>query len=507
MDYFYDAANNVESNVILVLDGVDEAFEEGCREFLRLVSDIVHDPAKSRLKTVLLGRPDIYGDLAEAFERPIPTIHVNSNKNIEDITTYVRRSIRKSRQISRIPKTQRLTIEEALITKAEGIAGSMLESLRKAPKGLDAMLKHVLETFSSKLHEEEATDLNIILASVACADTPLRLCDIVEILRVELETDDDRLVLEDALRTQYASLFVLNREDGLTTADLVGGAKQSVDQVQNEGSAGNSDSSSGAEPEPEFNSDHYRTKVVFCHASIRDFLRNPAHGKVSAGDGATPVGVDIVQASFSSLKICLMAIAEALMRSYVRDYALDHWVSQLRHLCQYLDKVNRQQKQEIILLLCRIFKDANLEMFHTYAAPDPVVEFIDPETMGLIISLFADQECVNTIDDAETRRWIRLCVAEPAQVFVPLGREVAERWLIDSWDPVFCMLAVLSVVLVLRGEDPRELTEAPSVETVLEVARWAQYEQNALWHHQAGACLSSLGHYNAAIEHCLLRLH
>lgn len=35
---------------------------------------------------------------------------------------------------------------------------TMLESLHKALKGFDMMLKHVLETLSSRLNEEEATD-------------------------------------------------------------------------------------------------------------------------------------------------------------------------------------------------------------------------------------------------------------------------------------------------------------------------------------------------------------
>lgn len=450
----------------------------------------------------------------EAFEQPVPTIHVNANKNIGDITTYVKKGIRKSRQMSRIPKTQRLTIEEALISKAEGMflwvdlmltelngktkAGSMLESLHKAPKGLDAMLRHVLETFSSRLNEEEAIDLNIILAWVSCADRPLTLEELNEILHVELETHDDRLALEDALRTQYASLFVLNREDGLTTADLAGGGRQGFDQSQNDRSAENSDSSS--DQESEFNSDKYGTTVIFCHASIQDYLRNPDYGKVSGGDGSTAVGVDIVQASLNTLNICLVAIAKAPVGSGVRDYALRHWVSQLRHLCKYLHRVNRQQRQETIVLLCQIFRCANLEMFYTYAAPEPVIEFINRETMGLIILIFADKECVNTIDDTETRGWVRLCIEEPAQVFVPLGREVAERWLIDSWDPTFCMVTVLAVVIVLHGEDPPELTAVPPIDTVLEVARWAQFEENAIWHYHVGACLSFFEHYDAAVE-------
>lgn len=142
-------------------------------------------------------------------------------------------------------------------------------------------------------------------------------------------------------------------------------------------------------------------------------------------------------------------------------------------------------------------------MFHTGAAPYPLILFINRQTIDLIVSLFADQECVNTIDDIETREWIRVCIQEPAQLFVPLGREVANRWLIDSWDPEFCMVAVSTIVILLNGDRPHHLLSPPSasVDTVLEVARWAQFEENARWNHHVGACLSDLGHDDAAIQY------
>lgn len=384
-------------------------------------------------------------------------------------------------------------------------ASTMVESLHKAPKGLDAMLKHVLETFSSRLNEEEVADLNIILGWVACSDRPLSLAVLGQILAVELQTNDEKLGLEDALRIQYASLFVLNREDGLTTADLISGERNGFAQPQDDGSVDNSDSSS--EQEQEFNSDTYRTKVVFCHASIRDYLRNPSYGKVAAGDESTPVGVDIVQMSVKALNVCLSEIANgngSFPPSSLRVFALRDWVSHLNHVCKHLDKIDQQQKQETIVLLCRILRYPNLEeMFHTGAAPYHVILFINRQTIDLIVSLLADQECVNTIDDIETREWIRVCIQEPAQLLVPLGREVASRWLIDSWDPEFCMVAVWAIVILLNGDNPLHLQALPtaSVDTVLEVARWAQFEETARWNHHVGACLSELGHDDTAIQY------
>ncbi|KAJ5193094.1 hypothetical protein N7449_009236 [Penicillium cf. viridicatum] len=489
VDYYLNPLEEVGGNMIIVLDVVDEAFEEDRREFLSLASDFVHHPIKSRIKAVLLGRPEIYDDLVEALDLPISTIHVNANKNIEDITTYVRKGIRKSRSISR----GMFLWADLMLTELNGRtrASTMLESLHKAPKGLDAMLKHVLETFSSRLNEEEATDLNIILGWVACSDRPLILRELDEILAVELQTNDDKLGLEDALRTQYASLFVLNREDGLTTADLVSGERNGFTQPQDDRSVENSEASS--EQEQEFNSNKFGTKVVFCHASIGDYLRNPGYGKVATGDDSTPVGVDIVQMSVKALNICLSEIADGdgpLPPSFVRDYALHEWVNHLNHVCKYLDKIDQHQKKETILLLCRILRWPNLEeMFHTGAAPYPLILFINRRTIDLIVSFLADQECVSAIDDIETREWIRVCIQEPAQLFVPLGREVASRWLIDSWDPKFCMAT------------PFASTPSSSVDTVLEVARWAQFEENARWNHHVGACLSDLGHDDAAIQY------
>ncbi|KAF7515243.1 hypothetical protein PCG10_003551 [Penicillium crustosum] len=347
----------------------------------------------------------------EALDLPISTIHINANRNIEDITTFVRKGIPKSRSISRFPKLQCLSIENTLIEKAKGMflwadlmltelnertrVSTMLESLHKALKGFDMMLKHVLETLSSRLNEEEATDPRV---------------------------GGMKLGLEDALRIRYTSLFVLNWEDGLTIADLVSGKRNSFAQPRDDGSVENFQSSSEQEQEQQFNSDDFTTQVVFSHASIRDYLRNPSYGKVAAGDESTPVGVDVVQMSVKALNFCLSEIANGngpFPPSSLHNYAIHEWVSHLNHVCKYLDKIDQQQKQETIVLLCRISGYSNLkEMFNTGAAPCPVTLFINRQTIDLIVSLLADQECANMIDDIETQEWIRVCIQEPGQLFV-----------------------------------------------------------------------------------------
>lgn len=66
----------------------------------------------------------------------------------------------------------------------------------------------------------------------------------------------------------------------------------------------------------------------------------------------------------------------------------------------------------------------------------------------------------------------------------------------DSWHPEFCMVMVWAIVILLSGGNPRHLLAPPtaSVDTVLEVAMWAQFEEITRWNHHVEACLIDLGH-------------
>lgn len=66
----------------------------------------------------------------------------------------------------------------------------------------------------------------------------------------------------------------------------------------------------------------------------------------------------------------------------------------------------------------------------------------------------------------------------------------------DSWHPEFCMVMVWAIVIILSGGNPRHLLAPPtaSVDTVLEVAMWAQFEEITRWNHHVEACLIDLGH-------------
>lgn len=245
-------------------------------------------------------------------------------------------------------------------------ASSMLESLLKAPKGLDEMLRHVLETFSRRLNNEEAANLNTILAWVTCAETPLSLTHLDEILKLASPAGDSMLGLEAALRTQYASSFLLYPRVIFTTADSEDPDIDSED---------NSHASKTLRETPVLNPQPDDIKVVFCHASIGDYLRNPSYGKVRGENDSVGVSVDIIQARVDTLKLCLQSIVlmEPFNADYkgstIRNYVIFGWLNHLRHVANIVHLVNRQARQDIIMLLCKLLMCMDLEAFDEYGSP------------------------------------------------------------------------------------------------------------------------------------------
>ena len=189
--------------------------------------------------------------------------------------------------------------------------------------------------------------------------------------------------------------------------------------------------------------------------------------------------------------------------SAIRTYALDEWVKHLQHVVDNLNSVDAQDKAEIGKLLCKMLMNVNWEMFYVYSAPYPLVEFISQQNLDLIVTFLADKACVDGIEDREMKTWIQSCITTPPTIFVPLGREAAKEWLVESENPYqrwACMVTVWTVMVLLDGGNVKDMPPSPSVETALAVARWAQREENAVWHHRVGERLGDLEHYDAAIK-------
>jgi tetratricopeptide (TPR) repeat protein len=468
------------------------------------------------MQIVLVGRPEIFDDLAEALDMSIPTIHVDWRKNSRDIAHYVDSSIKKSRILSRAPKALREEIAETLTKNSQGMfiwvdlmlrelskktrPASIRESLHQAPKGLHEMLRHVLENFSSLLADEEADDLNTMLAHVTCAIRPLKLGELDTILRMKSPDGDGVLNLENMLRKQYASFFTLVRDDGLTTADLQGetGTLYKADSEEEE------DGMVDTENVIDFDSNLHTTDVIFCHASIGDFFRDEREGKKSAGESGPAIGVNIVEARTLTLKTCLELVcnptlgenSQYLVSLY--PYAGLKWNSHLQDALEILPKIDPEETLSIGKLLVKTLRDEMvIEKWMAWRNQD----FLKLDKAQLILRWLTDKTCFESLDK-ETQAWINLANENSAELFVPGAKLLARKWLHGLlWNPVVCMKMVLSVTKLLKGESVDNMPDRPPVDAIMDAAEWAGLEKTATWHRRLAMCLRELGHLEAALEH------
>ncbi|RAL16628.1 uncharacterized protein BO97DRAFT_383308 [Aspergillus homomorphus CBS 101889] len=493
------------NKLMLVFDGIDEAFQTDREEFFELISDLP-SATGPQLKILMVGRPEIHGDLTQAVG-PVPCIQVDAAKNSADIRTFIEKSMQTSQIFNRIPNELASSIQGKLIEKSQGMflwadlmlrelsrktrASSMLNSLKSAPKGLDEVLEHVLRGFSSKLDPEEAENLNTLLAWFACSDVPLTLRQLDFILQYDSAGGDGVFGLETMLRVQYASFFLLLREDGLTTADLQG--NKAAAYVL-EGQTDNDTT--------EFQSNKEMTRVVFRHASIGEYFRNREYGKVSDGPGCVPIGVNIVEAQTHILTCCLRLFAEQFGEDREGRVSLifhtqAHWLSYMRQLVSN-NRIDPQGKAKMGVLLCRLLSHPDT----THCLYPTDWELFASGDFRVIESFFADPAISIFDDDNEATKWLASCREKPGGLFLDLAKYAAHCWLGESiWSASECFRVVWAVKIISEDGNVEVVRETPSTKTVLEVAHWTRLEEHALWHERVGACLSDFGHLNEAKYH------
>ena len=373
-----------DSCAYLVLDGIDEAYDAERKAFLELLSDVnsCQNGRQAQIQIALLGRPQILDELVEALEQDqLPVIHVTEAKMSEDITRYIDISIQKSKTLKLLSQDLKDQISGTLSTKAQGMfiwvdfmiqeiykkkrPSAILDALKRAPKGLNEMLRHVLESFSATLQDEDPDDLNELLAWVTCIDRPLTLGELDTILRLRSATGEGVISLESSLRIQYAAFFTLTREDGLTTTELYPvSTHNSYSRSSSEDVDCEDEGLDDAAKITHLNSNPSSTEVTFCHASIGDFFRNELEGQVSAGDQYPLIGVSINDAKSSILRTCLSLLCDratmdkdkkgASMIPYARLY----WLTRLRAVDR--SKIATAEKQAIGRYVIRVILDKDI---------------------------------------------------------------------------------------------------------------------------------------------------
>ncbi|KAL4952200.1 NACHT and TPR domain protein [Aspergillus filifer] len=524
LDYFVNKPN-VESSVYILLDALDEALDEERKIFLSLAKDLYsRDSGTSRLQLAVVGRPHISDQLFEGLEVEVPTIHVTTQKNHNDIDSYIHASIRKSVILKRASAKLRQEIVDTLSSRAEGMflwvnlmvqelvkkrnESSIRKALYDSPRGLKEILRHVLSSFSASSTEEELEYLNEILVWVATAQQPLTIGIIDAILRLKSPDGDGMIYLEGSLRRQFASFFNLDREDGLNTSELQKRSTRpdlfdaSDDEHQQEDEDAFEDAFEDVDNFAEFNSNSTTTTITFSHASIGDFFRDETEGPVAADDEHVAVGVSYRKAKAHVLKSLLRLLTDEDFAKRadgdvdLLNHAAQNWAYHLHNVSP--SECSDEDKIEIAQMLLSMFQSEEVMMgwidsrswLSTNARIKAVRQWWQEDVLAAL--------------SQEDRDFIANTEENPITTFRPVVMYCIKKWLCEhsSWF-VQPFAAVVWSYQRLEKDNEVDFYEIfnPTADELVEAANFGNPEKDALWHRRLAMALRHVGHYEEAIEH------
>lgn len=512
------------------LDGLDESFDEDREIFFELLGDLRDAGDNCRLRIAMTGRPHVYDEIVNAVQTA-STIYVDATKNSSDIANYVEASIKKSRVLSRVSKKLKERVIETLISKAGGMfmwvklmiadlskksrESAIEKALDDAPKGLTEMLVHALEGFSSRLEEEDASDLNDMLAWVCLARRPLTLGEVDAMLRLKSEEGEAVLFLEGKLRQQYSAFFTLVRADRLTTSDLMTNKGTTIgDDMDDETSAGaerdepdDFEGEDDVENQTDFDSHLATTTVAFSHASISDFFRNPSQGKVKAsGEDHPLVGVNLDEAHLQLAKTCIDLVVDQTVEQRVKEaaslvrFAAANWIEHLQQVD--LAKVDPDVRVHIALNVLKMLQDPVVIL--KYASPRNW-RFYTKDHTSLLQKWLTD-DAVKEELPAEASTWLdAIGDAASLDLFQPTMKQIAVRWLHpghkDFWHVQACPVIIHTWLGRRDGKPEPEKVPTLSAAEIEEAAKWCELEQDAEWYQRMAMSFREQKYDDEAIKY------
>ncbi|OQE40038.1 hypothetical protein PENCOP_c006G06526 [Penicillium coprophilum] len=504
---------SAEGPIYLVLDALDEAFTNDRLELFELAKDI---RAGGRIQLLMLGRPQIAEEMNDLMDTlQIQTIDVSEVNNFEDIVHYIKTIIAKSIYLRKLPPSTQRTIIQRLSTGSQGMflwvglmlhdlsqirnKGELQKTLDEAPKGLTKMISHVLRGFSESFTDnpEFAADLNELLAWTMCTPSPLSLLEIDALLKWRSTEGESWIWLEGSLRVQFASIFLLTREDGLSTADLKRRMICTDYDDFEQPSEWDPEENEDFDWKDDFDSDHKTTTVSFCHASLGDFFRS--QGKVSAGPSSPYIGVNYHEARVLVLNRCFEIIQnkDSLREEIalaLRPYACDSFVEFLAAVD--MSQIAKDSKKAIGLQLARLLSDES--GFEAFVSPDKFNVFTQ-DALDIFNKWLGDPDVQKALPD-ETKIWYSNAMAEsPATILRPIMSYIASRWTQNkSWSPAPCLLTIRDYILL---QDSGLSLDITTPEDILQIANWGQPEHDANWYGRVGQVMEIFSVYDEAIEY------
>ncbi|UNI16598.1 hypothetical protein JDV02_003025 [Purpureocillium takamizusanense] len=570
----------------IFFDGIDEAEEADIEELLSVLApseDSQQPSSTPQFQFALVGRSHLSDKVTVALDPPVPgqtltMVQVSPDRSARDVSAYIYDSILHSRVLSRTSADFKKTVAEAVERQADGLfivakfmledvnrkrhQSSILESLRSYPKELDGVLQKTLDNLVKAISKEEARDLNEMLRWVTCAEEVLTLEQLEAGLIMAF--GDPPLFLEESIRRQYACFFELEREDGLTTDDLIkdydrarrdpsrdlsparrispgrslsigenGGIERRLSPAGRGSPSRRSSPASGrfsprqASPahgsdildsasDVEFRSNKYLTRVTFFHTSVREFFRSGRFSKSMRETGAA-IGFDINEARIHILRACLRVFIDrewferldlgqgmAAMKQYAAWYWQEHVAA--------IDPadVSSQHKRELGPQLYRMLTDENVvfDWSIVYEKNDEGLEVLTDHNIKGLQRWFRDVDVADGLDSAG-KNFAKAAGEHGSGVCEQIGRFYAKAWLASDFGryvpTLFCFKIVQNVALMDAGYDWSHAgTHWPdiSVEDRLDKATvWASQPETAHWHRRVGSTYLTLGMHASALKH------
>lgn len=377
--------------------------------------------------------------------------------------------------------------------------GGIRKTLAGAPKGLAKMIKHVLKGFSESLKNdpEFAEDVNELLAWTVCARRPLKLTEVDNILKWRNPKAEGWIWLEGSLRVQFASVFSLSREDGLTTADLQRLGTHS--SVGLEDPFAENPEVDELDVQGKFDSDPDTTEVAFNHASWGDFFRGE-EGMVSA-EGSPLIGINYHGAQVLIMTRCLEVF-------HGQDPSLRGVALALRpcagaFMFATLDaidisKCTKDEKKVIGWHLAQLLSTDSI--LKSFVETETLPNLFSKDIVDLLNKWLGNTDVQDSLPD-EMKTWYEELVStNEADILRPIAKHLSRLWFSPElvWKQGAYCVGVFDF-LNLRNSQPS--SPVNSLEKVLEAAEWSQFPKDAVWHEKVGRALGNRHLYDDAIEY------
>lgn len=234
---FFRAATP-ENQVYIVVEGLEQVSSEEREGFLKLLKDLSSLQEKdspSNIHVLLVEQPSTERPLRQFLGPQVPLIKITAALNEDDIKLYATKAVKEIR-MWRVDEKLSADIIESLTTSTQGNfllvnykiqdlrrhrrPGDVRDALLVNPQSLPDAIRDDLQRLAEGLEKWEIDELEALLRAVICGKGIFNLAAMRECVRHQEGGYPSLTSLESQLRTRYASVFNVVREDGKTTEDL-----------------------------------------------------------------------------------------------------------------------------------------------------------------------------------------------------------------------------------------------------------------------------------------------